>query len=84
MTRRKIIFLLLLAAVQVGLIWPIYPLFSGIRPFILGLPLSFFWLLVMLSLAFASLLWYYLTDPEVRPEEDGDTGPARSQKRGGN
>lgn len=84
MTRRKIIFLLLLAAVQVGLIWPVYPLFSGIRPFILGLPLSFFWLLVMLSLAFGTLLWYYLTDPEITPEEDSDTGSARSKNRGGN
>ncbi|MDZ7773878.1 MAG: hypothetical protein U5K31_14225 [Balneolaceae bacterium] len=65
MSRRKIIFVIGLVLVQLALIWPVYPLFSGARPFILGLPLSFFWLIVVLCCAFGLLLWYYLTDPRV-------------------
>lgn len=64
MNRRKIIFLIGFLLIQLSLIWPIYPLFAGTYPFILGLPLSFAWIIFVLFAAFFLLLWYYLTDPE--------------------
>ena len=36
--------------------WPIYPLFSRIRPFVLGIPASLVYLLVLVFLVFFSLL----------------------------
>jgi len=50
---------------QLGLIWPVYPLFSGIEPMILGLPLSFAWIIFMLIGCFLLLLWYFLSDPHI-------------------
>lgn len=73
MTRRKLVFVVGLLLVQLALIWPIYPLFSGARPFILGLPLSFFWLIVVLVCAFGLLLWYYLTDPKLEEPKAEDS-----------
>jgi len=66
MTKRKVIFLVIFIILQLGLIWPIYPLFSGIYPMILGLPLSFAWIIGMLLGCFFLLLWYYLTDPKLK------------------
>lgn len=64
MSLRKKIFLTLLLIIQLGVIWPIYALFDDIYPMILGLPLSFAWIVAMLLSAFFLLLWYYLSDPE--------------------
>lgn len=63
MSRRKIIFLTGLLLIQLSLIWPVYPLFSDIYPLILGIPLSFAWIIIVLLSAFSLLLWYYLTEP---------------------
>ncbi len=63
MSLRKKIFLVLLLLIQVSIIWPVYSLFDGIYPMILGLPLSFAWIVAMLLSAFFLLLWYYLSDP---------------------
>ncbi|WP_205720245.1 hypothetical protein [Fodinibius halophilus] len=63
MSLRKKFFITIFILIQLGLIWPGYALFSDIYPMILGLPLSFFWVVVMLVSAFFLLLWYYLTDP---------------------
>ena len=64
MSRRKIIFAGGLLLIQLCLIWPVYPLFSDIYPLILGIPLSFAWVIFALLAAFSLLLWYYLTEPE--------------------
>lgn len=64
MTKRKIFFLIALLVIQLSLIWPVYPLFSHIYPLILGLPLSFAWIIFVLFAAFFLLLWYYLSDPD--------------------
>jgi cbb3-type cytochrome oxidase subunit 3 len=69
MTKRKIIFLVVFAIIQLGVIWPIYPLFSGIYPIILGLPLSFAWIVFMLLSCFCLLLWYYLSDPQLKSNQ---------------
>lgn len=63
MSLRKKIFLSLLLIIQLGVIWPIYALFDDIYPMILGLPLSFAWIVAMLLSAFFLLLWYYFSDP---------------------
>jgi hypothetical protein len=39
--------------------WPLYPLFSRVRPFVFGIPLSLFYLLVLLLVCFFSLLALY-------------------------
>lgn len=44
----------------VGMIWPVYPLFDQIRPFVLGIPFSLFYLVMLLSATFAALLAVYL------------------------
>ncbi len=49
-------FLLVLAC----LLWPIYPLFGSIEPFVLGLPLSMAWVVLWLVLSFAGLVTLYL------------------------
>ena len=63
MSTRKKIFLVLLFIIQLSIIWPVYSLFSGIYPMILGLPLSLVWIVVMLFASFFLLLWYYWSDP---------------------
>ncbi|MDR8391156.1 hypothetical protein NC796_08410 [Aliifodinibius sp. S!AR15-10] len=69
MTTRKKIFLVIILLIQISIIWPVYPLFSDISPMILGLPLSFAWVVGMLIASFLTILWYYLTDPERKSPE---------------
>jgi len=69
MSSRKKIFLILFFAIQLGLIWPIYSIFGGIYPMILGLPLSFAWVVLMLLAGFSLLLWYHLSDPERKNQQ---------------
>lgn len=69
MTTRKRIFLILFFAIQLGLIWPVYPIFGGIYPMILGLPLSFAWIILMLLSGFALLLWYHLSEPNPNHQQ---------------
>jgi len=62
--KRKRTFLLVavLGVVQLCLIWPIYPLFSSPTPTILGFPLSFAWVILMVLVSFVSLLTYFLLE----------------------
>lgn len=46
--------------VSLATVWPIYPLFSRIRPLILGLPFALATLVLLLILCFAVLLALYL------------------------
>ena len=48
--------------VGLGLIWPIYPLFAGARPFLFGLPLSLAWLVICLTVVFLVLVGLYRMD----------------------
>ena len=52
--------LIYFCVVLVAMLWPIYPLFSGARPLIAGLPLSLFYLTVLLIVSFAVLVSLYL------------------------
>lgn len=71
--RRRIAFAVLLVVAALATIWPIYPLFSGIRPLILGLPLSFAWPVLWLLVVFAGLCWVYRGDlDEGSDRTDGE------------
>ena len=65
--RRRKIFLALYILVTSLLVWPIFPAFSGIRPLILGLPLSLAWVVLALAVMFAALIWLYRTEDHEPP-----------------
>jgi len=70
--RRRWIFLgcYLLAAALV--LWPVYPLFSGVFPLILGLPLSLAWVVLALTIDFFALLWLFRGDRAHGDRNDDD------------
>jgi hypothetical protein len=45
-----------------ALVWPIYPFAGGIRPYVLGLPFSFAWVVGWLVVMFVALVLLYRTD----------------------
>lgn len=63
---------LFLVLIQLFLIWPVYPLFSSSTPLIIGLPLSFVWVIAMVLVSFTILLSYYLTDRKTDRNQKGD------------
>jgi len=50
---------ILFIAVFFAFMWPIYPIFNHIRPLILGMPASLFYLVFLLTVAFVSILALY-------------------------
>ncbi len=60
--RRRRIFLAVYLLVTVLLVWPVFPVFSGIHPLILGLPLSLAWVVLVLAVMFGTLIWLYLDE----------------------
>lgn len=61
-----------LVVVFCALIWPVYPLFAGIRPLVLGVPLSLAWVVAWLLVSFVTLLALFLWE--------GDRGGSRSER----
>ena len=60
--RRRLVFVVILIAAGVSLMWPVYPLFAGPRPFVLGLPLPLAWMLLWLAITFLAMLWLYRSE----------------------
>ncbi len=60
--RRRLVFLAVYLAAAAFVVWPIYPLFAGIRPLVLGLPLSLAWVVLALAVMFVALVWLYRGD----------------------
>lgn len=60
--RSRILFLLAISFIAVMLVWPGFTLFAGARPFILGFPLSFAWVIVGVVATFTSLFLLYRSD----------------------
>jgi hypothetical protein len=60
--RRRLAFIAILVAAMLALLWPIYPLFAGVFPLILGLPLSLAWPVLWLAVVFAALVWLYRSE----------------------
>lgn len=50
------------AAATLALIWPVYPAVSGVRPYVLGLPFSFAWVVGWLGVMFGALVALYRHD----------------------
>jgi hypothetical protein len=50
---------ILFIAVFFAFMWPIYPIFNRIRPLILGMPASLFYLVFLLAVAFVAILALY-------------------------
>jgi hypothetical protein len=40
--------------------WPVYPVFNRIHPFVFGIPLSFFYATSLMALSFVTLLAFHL------------------------
>ncbi|MFQ5690093.1 MAG: hypothetical protein ACE5HQ_07465 [Gemmatimonadota bacterium] len=60
-----------------ALIWPVYPLFSGDRPRILGVPHSLAYVVALLALAFLALGWLYAwEDRRGALDADAEREPA--------
>ena len=67
-TRNSRIFVLFFAAVFLATLWPIYPIFNSIFPFVLGMPFSLFYQMVLVAITFFGLLiFHYL----LSTNEDG-------------
>lgn len=49
-----------LLVVFLALVWPVYSLFAGIRPLVLGVPLSLAWVVAWLFVSFFTLLAVFL------------------------
>ena len=62
--RRRILFVAVYLLVVTALVWPVYPTFSGIRPLIVGLPLSLAWIVGVLFAGFLALMALYLTEED--------------------
>ena len=60
--RRRLLFCGVMVLTTLALTWPVYALFSGIRPLILGLPLSLAWIVAWLFVSLIALIWLYRTD----------------------
>jgi hypothetical protein len=45
-----------------ALIWPVYPFAADLRPYVLGLPFSFAWVVGWLVVMFGALVLLYRTD----------------------
>jgi hypothetical protein len=57
-------------AIFLALVWPVYPIFAGIRPMFLGIPLSLFYVVALVGLSFFTVLTLYLWEERGREESD--------------
>lgn len=57
-------FVTVLTITGLALLWPLYPVFGSIEPYILGFPLSFAWVVVWLVVAFVALVLYFRHDQD--------------------
>ncbi len=61
--RANRVFIVIMAIIMFwATMWPGYPLFSGIEPMILGLPLSFAWVILWVIIGFLCMLALYFSD----------------------
>ncbi len=67
--RRRLIFIAVYLFVAALLVWPVFPMFSGIHPLILGLPLSLAWVVLALTVMFGALVWLYLREDHGENDE---------------
>ena len=64
---------ILFVAIFLALVWPVYPFFAGIRPMVLGIPLSLFYVVALVALSFFTVLGLYLWEGHDRnPTDEGE------------
>lgn len=68
--RRRVVFVMILIVAAASLVWPGYLPFSGIRPFVLGLPLSMAWVAFWILAMFAAMIWLYRSEDPNRSDAD--------------
>jgi cytochrome c biogenesis factor len=62
--RFRKIFIIVMVLVFLPTIFPIFAVANRVEPIILGVPFSFFWVVMWIVIAFAALLVLYFVDPE--------------------
>ena len=72
---------LFFVALFAALIWPVYPLFSGIRPMILGVPLSLAYVVLLVLASFGALLGLFLWEGRRGIDSGEGGGPGRAGER---
>ena len=70
--RRRLTFLAVWLMVSAMLVWPVYSWVAGPDPRILGLPLSFAWVIIALVIQFGALLWLSAHEPDTDVATDGE------------
>lgn len=68
MRRSRLYFTLAIGFIAAMLVWPGFTLFAQARPFILGFPLSFAWVIGGVLATFLSLLLLYRSDYPSKPD----------------
>lgn len=58
-------------ATTAGLVWPVYAEFAGVRPLVLGMPFSLFYVVVWVVASFLVLLGVYLWEERRRGRGGG-------------
>ncbi|MGM0506884.1 MAG: hypothetical protein ACQER4_06825 [Bacteroidota bacterium] len=71
--RSRLYFTLAIGFIAIMLVWPGFTLFATARPFILGFPLSFAWVIGGVLATFLSLLLLYRSD--YPRDSDGPNRP---------
>ncbi len=66
--RRGVVVVVLVATI--ALIWPVYPQFSSVEPYVLGLPLSLAWVVGWLVIVFIAVALLYRRE-EQDPDAEG-------------
>ena len=74
--RLRLVYGVLVMAVAAGLVWPVYPWMAGIRPLILGLPLSLAWVVGAVLVVFGATAIFFRLDS--RWQASGEAGPDTS------
>jgi hypothetical protein len=64
------LFIIAAVFIQLAVIWPVYAFFSAAEPLVLGFPLSFAWLIFILLLAFAAMVYLYTQDGRAGLHDD--------------
>ncbi|WP_019413073.1 DUF3311 domain-containing protein [Paenisporosarcina sp. TG20] len=52
------------------LIFPLFEIGNRATPIVMGLPFSFFWVILWIIITFAALIFLYSLDPDNKEEEE--------------
>lgn len=67
--RSRIVFVIVMFAAVLAVVWPGHAIFSAPKPFIFGFPLSFAWTIFWVIVSFAAMTMLYLSDLNHEDEE---------------